>query len=68
MTATGRRTLGIFLILALIGVVAMIVLVFANRIALWPIWAQTLFYCAAGLVWLLPLKPLLLWMNKAKSQ
>ena len=68
MTTTGRRTFGIFMILALIGVVAMVVVSFANRIAQWPIWAQTLFYCAAGLVWLLPLKPLLIWMNKAETQ
>jgi len=38
--------------------------ILANRIAPWPIWAQSLFYLAAGLVWLLPLRPLLVWMNK----
>ena len=68
MTPTGRRTFGIFLILALIVIEALIILLFANSIARWPIIAQSLFYLAAGLMWLLPLKPLLVWMNKGEPR
>ena len=64
MTRGGRTILGVVAILALIGLVALVVIALANRIAPWPIWAQSLFYLAAGLVWLLPLRPLLVWMNK----
>ena len=64
MTRTGRSTLGVFAILGLIGLLSLVIVAFANRIAPWPIWAQSLFYLAAGLIWLLPLKPLLIWMNK----
>jgi len=64
MTRGGRTILGVAAILALIGLVALVVIALANRIAPWPIWAQSLFYLAAGLVWLLPLRPLLVWMNK----
>ena len=53
------------MLLGLIGLIGLIVAAFANWIAPWPIWAQSLFYLGAGLVWLLPLKPLLVWMNKA---
>jgi predicted membrane channel-forming protein YqfA (hemolysin III family) len=62
MTRGSRTILGVFSIIVLIG---LIVAAFANLIAPWPIWAQSLFYLGAGLVWLLPLKPLLVWMNKA---
>jgi hypothetical protein len=64
MTRSGRTLIGLFTILALIGVLALIIVAFANRIAPWPIWAQTLLYLGAGLIWLLPLRPLLVWMNK----
>ena len=67
MTSTGRRTLGIFAILLLIMIIAVFVFAFANYIIAWPIWGQTLFYVVAGLAWLLPLKPLLVWMNKGQS-
>lgn len=65
MTRGGRTIVGVIAILALIAVVAVVVVVLANDIAPWPIWAQSLFYMVAGLVWLAPLRPLLVWMNKA---
>lgn len=68
MTPTARRTLGVFAILLLIAGISLLVLIFANHIIAWPIWAQTIFYVVAGLAWLLPLKPLLVWMNKGQSQ
>jgi hypothetical protein len=64
MTRSSRALIGLCAILALIGLVALVIVAFANRIAPWPIWAQTLFYLAAGLIWLLPLRPLLVWINK----
>ena len=68
MTPTGRRTLGVFAILALIVAEALVVVACANLIAPWPVLAQTLFYAAAGLAWLLPMKPILLWMNRGRNQ
>ncbi|MCA1653466.1 MAG: DUF2842 domain-containing protein [Sphingomicrobium sp.] len=64
----GRRTLGVFAIMALIAAEALLIVACANFIAPWPILAQALFYLAAGLVWLLPLKPLLMWMNNSRNQ
>jgi len=64
MTRAGRTLIGLFSILALIGAWALLIAAFANFIAPWPIWAQSIFYLVAGLAWLLPLRPLLVWMNK----
>lgn len=33
-----------------------------------PIWVQLPFYAVAGFAWVLPLKPLLAWMNKPRGQ
>ena len=68
MTPQGRRIMGVFAIIALIGVEALIIVACANLIAPWPILAQSLFYLVAGLIWLLPMKPLLVWMNKGESR
>lgn len=64
MTRDMRTIVGVFAIIGLIMLLGLIVMGLANVIAPWPIWAQSLFYLVAGLVWLLPLKPLLVWMNK----
>jgi len=68
MTPNGRTLIGLFAILALIAAEAVLIVACANLIAPWPILAQTGFYLVAGLAWLLPLKPLLVWMNKGESR
>lgn len=30
-----------------------------------PAWAELLFYAAAGIIWIFPLKPLFAWINKS---
>jgi predicted membrane channel-forming protein YqfA (hemolysin III family) len=59
-----RRPLGIALILALIAGWAVVVVSAAPLAA--PRWAQALYYLVAGLVWVLPLKPLLRWMETGR--
>lgn len=68
MTPNGRTLIGLFAILVLIATEAVLIVACANLIAPWPILAQTLFYLVAGLAWLLPLKPLLVWMNKGEPR
>ena len=60
-----RKPVGVFAILGLIALWAVIVVSFAGIVERWPILVQALFYLAAGLVWVLPLKPLLRWMEGA---
>ncbi|MBL9070475.1 MAG: DUF2842 domain-containing protein [Sphingopyxis sp.] len=61
-----RKPAGIFMILALIIVWAAIVVALSPWVGAWPVLVQALFYLAAGIVWVLPLKPLLRWMELGK--
>lgn len=56
------------------GVLAMLVWIVAwtmlaseaiSRLEPLPQWARALLYCVAGIVWILPLRPLMVWMNRA---
>jgi len=58
-----RKPAGIFAILGLIVVWAALVASLAGIVGNWPILAQTVFYLVAGIAWVLPLKPLLRWME-----
>lgn len=58
-----RKPAGIFIILALIGSWAAIIVALSPWVGAWPILLQAIFYLIAGIVWVLPLKPLLRWME-----
>lgn len=65
LKSSWRKPAGIGLILLLILVWAVIVATVAGRIAMpWPV--QALFYTVAGIAWIMPLKPLLLWMETGR--
>jgi hypothetical protein len=61
-----RKPAGIFAILAIITVWAILVASLAGTVGEWPILAQALFYLIAGIGWVLPLKPLLRWMETGR--
>ena len=52
----------------ILWIVAWIVLVTSasDTIARWPVLVQMLFYLVTGLVWVLPLKPALRWMETGR--
>ena len=58
-----RRGVGIAAILALIAVWVLAIALFAPLIARWPVLVQAPFYLIVGVVWIIPLKPLLQWME-----
>lgn len=58
-----RMALGLAAIVALIVVWAVIVASLSGLIGSLPILAQAVIYLAAGLAWILPLRPLLRWME-----
>jgi len=60
---TWRQPFGIFLILAWIIGWSVLVASVGGLIAFAPWWALAPYYVTAGLVWILPLKPLLRWME-----
>lgn len=61
-----RKPAGVFAILALIAVWAALIVSLSIEIGQWPILLQAVFYLAAGIVWILPLKPLLRWMETGR--
>ncbi len=63
MTPTLRKPLGALAIIGLIVVWAVIVGSLSGIVGGWHWLAQLAFYTVAGVVWILPLKPLLLWME-----
>ena len=54
-----RKPAGVFAILGLIAIWAIIVASMAGTVGRWPVLGQALFSLVAGLAWILPLKPLL---------
>lgn len=63
---TWRQPAGIFLILALILVWSVIVVSASSLIAGLPWPVHAVYYIVAGIVWILPLKPLLRWMETGR--
>jgi len=68
MTPSWRKPFGIFLIITIIVVWAVIVASWAGPIGRLPALIQIPIYLAAGIVWILPLKPLLIWMETGKGR
>ena len=58
-----RKLAGIGLILLLIVVWAAFVASFARIVGTWPILVQAAYYLFVGVVWVIPLKPLIRWIQ-----
>ena len=61
-----RKPAGIFAILALITLWAVLIASLSRSIEQWPVLIQAFFYLIAGIAWILPLKPLLRWMETGR--
>ncbi len=61
-----RKPLGMILILLIILLWAIIVMQFSELIGRLPVLVQAPIYIVAGLVWIIPLRPLLLWMETGR--
>ena len=60
---SSRKLAGIALILLLIVVWAAFVATLAPIVGHWPTLVQAAFYLIMGIVWIIPLKPLVRWMQ-----
>lgn len=60
-TPRPRPTAAVFMILAAIIVWAALIAAASDVIGRWPAWAQLPFYVVAGIIWIVPLKPILRW-------
>ena len=58
-----RKPAGMFLILLLIAIWATCVVALSPWVGEWPMLVQAAFYLVAGIIWVLPLKPLLRWIE-----
>ena len=61
-----RKLVGIGLILLIILLWAALVASLARFVGTWPVLVQSLFYLVMGLAWILPLKPLLRWIETGR--
>lgn len=58
-----RKLAGISLILLLIVLWTAFVASLAHIVGAWPILVQAAFYLLVGIAWIIPLKPLVRWMQ-----
>lgn len=56
--------IGLFLALMIYGVLIAVYL--ADILINWPWWVQTIIYVFLGVIWLLPLRNFLIWMETGK--
>ena len=63
---SSRKLFGIGLILLLIVLWAALVAAMARFVGGWPILVQAPFYLAMGLIWIVPLKPFVRWMQTGR--
>jgi len=60
---SSRKLVGIGLILLLIALWATFVASLAQVVGRWPILVQAVFYLVMGIAWIIPLKPLVRWIQ-----
>jgi predicted membrane channel-forming protein YqfA (hemolysin III family) len=63
---SGRKGVGIALILLLIALWATFVASLAPIVGKWPVLVQAPFYLVMGIAWIIPLKPLIRWSESGR--
>jgi hypothetical protein len=66
MQPSWRKPAGTFAILCLILLWVVLIASFSTWIGQWHWTLQAVFYLVTGIVWIAPLKPLLLWMETGR--
>lgn len=64
---TGRKLIVSFGLIVYLCVYVWAVITLGSAINAAPDWVQLIFYMLAGLVWIVPLKPMFGWMNAPKE-
>lgn len=67
MQPASRTLAGIALILLLIAVWAALVASMARIVGAWPVLVQAPFYLIMGIIWIIPLRPLVRWMQTGRD-
>lgn len=66
MKPTWRKPVGVLTLVAGLAVYAMVVASLSGPIGRMPVLVQTLLYVILGVVWLLPLRRFLIWMETGR--
>ena len=66
MTPSWRKPVGAFAIIALIIIWCIAVASLSRTVGQWHALVQLVFYVFTGIIWILPLKPLLRWMETGR--
>jgi len=61
-----RKPVGMLLILLIIAIWGVLVASLSPWIGALPVLAQTVIYVATGIIWILPMRPLLIWMETGR--
>ena len=61
-----RKGAGIAGIVLLIALLAVLVASLSGVVGRWPMLVQAVFYLVVGVIWIVPLKPLLRWMETGR--
>jgi hypothetical protein len=63
---TWRKPIGMLLMILYIAVYALVVAVLIGNLGALPRLVEAVFYLVAGIAWIAPLKPFILWMNTGR--
>lgn len=66
MEPSWRKPVGVIALLVYLAVYAAIISSFGPTLNTLPTWAKVIAYLVAGIAWVLPLKPLFIWMNTGR--
>ncbi len=66
MTPSWRKPAGALIMIASIIIWAVLIASLEDTVSGWPVVVQMVFYAFVGIVWIMPMKPLLLWMETGR--
>ena len=66
MEPSWRKPVGVIALLLYLAVYAAIITSFGSALDKLPTWLKVIAYLIAGMAWVLPLKPLFIWMNTGR--
>ena len=68
MTLRTRKLVGSIILIVWMIVFALLAMVaIAMLPERMPVWLEPIFYCILGFAWILPLKPVFIWMGKGRD-
>lgn len=65
-TPRPRPAAGVFMIIGIIIVWSVLIASISDTVSRWPGLVQLLFYMIAGIVWIVPLRPILRWSETGR--